>query len=111
LASAIRLYFDENVQIAVAEQMNARGIDSVTVRDLNLLGDEDIHHLERATGMGRVLCTYDQDFLRLHAEGMPHAGIVFGFNDHTTYDDWIRGLELLCGVLTAEEMHSQIEYL
>jgi hypothetical protein len=64
--------------------MNARGIDAVTVRDLKLLGDTDINHLQRASEMGRVLCTYDQDFLRLHAEGHLHMGIAFGFHDRTT---------------------------
>lgn len=58
LVSEIRLYFDESVEVEVAVQMRARGVDSVTVRDLGLLGDTDINHLQRASEMGRVLCTY-----------------------------------------------------
>jgi predicted nuclease of predicted toxin-antitoxin system len=58
LGSAIRLYFDENVEVVVAEQMRARGIEAVTVRDLRLRGDTDTNHLERASRMGYVLCTY-----------------------------------------------------
>lgn len=107
----IRLYFDESVEVAVAEQMKQRGIDAVTVRDLGLRGDKDINHLRRASEIGRVLCTYDTDFLRLHADGHPHAGIAFGFHDRTTYGDWVRGLELICGVLSADEMKNRIEYL
>jgi predicted nuclease of predicted toxin-antitoxin system len=49
LASAVRLYFDENVQVAVAEQMRERGIEAVTVRDLGLLGDSDENHLAGST--------------------------------------------------------------
>lgn len=109
--SDIRLYFDENVEVEVAEQMKQRGIDAVTVRDLSLLGDTDIHHLRRATDMGRVLCTYDADFLRLAAEGIEHAGIIFGFHDRTTYGDWVRGLELICSVYTLDDMKNQVEYL
>lgn len=109
--SDIRLYFDESVEVDVAEQMKQRGIDAVTVRDLDLLGDTDINHLQRASEMGRVLCTYDQDFLRLHAEGHFHTGIVFGFHDRTTYGDWVHGLELICGAMTADEMKNHIEYL
>jgi hypothetical protein len=111
LDSAIRLYFDENLQLTIAEQLRSRGIDVVTVRDLNLLGDSDLNHLTRASMMGRVLYTYDQDFLRLHAEGYEHAGIVFGFADRTTHGDWVRALELICGVLTADEMKNHIEYV
>ncbi len=111
LGSAIRLYFDEGVQVAVAQQMRSRGIDAVTVRDLGLLGDTDINHLLRASAMGRVLCTFDHDFLRLHAEGIPHAGIIIAQHFSTTIGDWVRGLEVICGVLSAEEMIDHIEYL
>ena len=109
--SDIRLYFDEGVQLAVAEQMRSLDIDAVTVRDLDLLGDTDINHLQRASEMGRVLCTHDHDFLRLHAEGIPHAGIVIAQQSDTTIGDWVRGLELICGAMTADEMKNHIEYL
>lgn len=109
--SDIRLYFDENVEVAVADQMRARGIEAVTVRDLNLLGDTDENHLARATRMGYVLCTYDADYPRMHAEGVQHSGIVFGREHSTTIGDWVRGLELICGAMTAEEMINHIEYL
>lgn len=56
-AGTIRFYLDENVQLAVAKQLRARGIDVVTVRELDMLGDSDTHHLARATEMSRVLCT------------------------------------------------------
>lgn len=109
--SGIRLYIDESVEADVAEQMQQRGIDAVTVRDLGLLGDTDINHLRRASEMGRVLCTYDTDFLRIAAAGADHAGIIFGFHDRTTYGDWVRGLELNCGAMTADEMKNHVEYL
>jgi hypothetical protein len=111
LGSAIRLYFDESLEVEVAEQMRRRGIDTVTVRDLGRLGDKDINHLRRASETGRILCTYDTDFLRLAAEGIEHSGIVFGFHDRTTYGDWVRGLELIYGVMTADDMKNHIEYL
>lgn len=111
MGSDIRLYFDEGVQVAVAEQMRNRGIDAVTVRDLELLGDADINHLQRASEMRRVVCTFDHDFLRLHAEGIPHAGIIIAQHFDTTVGDWVRGLELICGAMTADEMKNQIEYL
>lgn len=111
LDSVIRLYFDENVETTVADQMRARGIECVTVRDLGLLGDTDESHLQRATAMGFVLCTYDSDYPRLHAEGFPHAGMVFAKELTTTIGDWVRGLELICGAMTADEMKNHIEYL
>jgi hypothetical protein len=111
LVNAIRLYFDENVEIAVAEQIQAHGIEAVTVRDLARLGDTDENRLARATQMGHVLCTCDQDYLRLAAEGVEHAGIIFAQDRTTTIGDWLRRLELICGVLTAEDMKNHVEYL
>lgn len=110
MGSAIRLYFDENVQIAVAEQMRARGVVVVTVRELGLLGDSDQNHLARAKSTGYVVCTYDDDFLRLASEGTEHAGTMYA-NGEKTLSDWVKGLELICGVLTAEEMLNHIEYI
>jgi predicted nuclease of predicted toxin-antitoxin system len=111
LGSDIRLYFDENVQVAVAEQMQARGIDAVTARDLNLLGENDANHLQLAASMGRTICTHDYDFLRLHAEGVQHAGIIIAPQSTTTVGDWVRALELICSLMTADEMENHVEYL
>ena len=78
MATKVRFYLDENVQVAIARQLRRRGIDVVTVRDLEELGDENINHLERATSLGRVLCTHDADYVELAASGVEHAGIVLG---------------------------------
>lgn len=61
--------------------------------------------------MGYVLCTYDMDYPRLHADGIPHAGIVFAIERATSIGDWVRGLTLICSAMTADEMHNHIEYL
>ncbi len=111
MGSAIRLYFDENVDVEVATQMRERGVEVATVRDLGLLGDTDENHLKRATRMGYVLCTHDIDYLRLNAERVEHSGIVIYVSRHPSIGDWVRGLELICGTLTAEEMRNHVEYL
>ncbi len=104
MAAAIRLYLDENVPVVIAPQLRRKGIEVVTVRDLGRLGDSDENHLARATAMGYVLCTCDSDYLRLAASGVEHAGIVFGRQTRHTIGDWVRGLELLCRVYSAEDM-------
>jgi predicted nuclease of predicted toxin-antitoxin system len=84
LAADIRFYLDENMQVAIAEQLGRRGIDVVTARDLHQLGDDDANHLERATKMGRVLSTHDSDYIDLATAGTQHAGIIFGQQDKHT---------------------------
>jgi len=53
-AAVLRFYLDENVQVAVAVELKKHGIDAVTVRDLGLLGDDDLSHLRRAAEQDRV---------------------------------------------------------
>lgn len=55
-----------------------------------------------------MVFTQDADFLRLHAEGVPHAGIVYA-RQGTSVGDVIRGLMLIRQVLTAEEMAGHVE--
>lgn len=102
---------DENVDPEIAIQLVKGGIDAVTVRDLELLGDMDLNHLQKATEMQRVLCTHDQDFLRMHTEGIAHCGIAFGQHYGSTIGGWVRALRKLHSAKTAEEIIGMIEYL
>jgi hypothetical protein len=99
------------MQVVIAEQLKRRGIEAVTVRDLELLGDEDVNHLERATAMGCVLCTHDADFIALATAGIEHTGIVFGQQEKHFIGEWVNGLALIHAVYTAEEMRNRVEYL
>ena len=110
MEAAVSLYLDENLSPKIAEQLQRRGIDAVSVRELSLLGDTDVNHLERATEMGRVLVTTDVDFLRLAATGTPHAGIIFGKQQDHSFGDWVKNLELLCFIYTSKDMANHVEY-
>ena len=95
----------------IAEQLRHMGIDAVAVRELNLLGDSDSNHLEHATAMSRVLCTHDTDFLRLHAQGLEHTGIVFSPHYKASVGYLVKGLRDLHHTYRAEDMHNQVVYL
>lgn len=97
--------------LAVADQLRLRSIDAVTARDLDALGDSDEAHLARATALGRVLCTYDYDFVRLAAAGHEHAGIVIGQRSKHRIGDWVKQLERLCTVYSPEELKNSVQYL
>lgn len=107
----IRFYLDENLDLAIAEQLKRRGIDVVTVRDVGRLGNSDVNHLKRATEMGQVLCTQDDDFLRMAAEGMEHAGIVFHRHHRANVGVWVRALVDLHTFVTAKEMVNHVEFV
>jgi hypothetical protein len=91
----IRFYLDENVPLEVGRQLALSGVDVVSARGLDRLGDADRDHLRLATEQGRVLCTHDQDFLRLAAEGADHQGIAFLPQTGAGIGTWVRGLRAL----------------
>jgi hypothetical protein len=109
--SEVRFYWDENVPTAVAEQLVRQGIDAVSVKNLRHLGDSDINHLRRATEMGRMLCTYDADFLQINAQEVNHAGIAFAQQFQTTIGSWVKALRALHARMSAEDAIGQVVYL
>lgn len=107
----LRFYRDENLPVEIARQLRSRGVDAVTVRDLGYLSDTDSNHLERATTLGCVLCTYDTDFVGLALQGFSHAGIVVGHPERHYIGAWVTFLELMDAVLSDTDMVGRVEYL
>ena len=68
-------------------------------------------HLMFAARSGRVLVTQDVDFLRLHAEGVQHAGIVYCPQHSRTVGEMLRLLLLIHSALAPEEMINRVEFL
>ncbi len=93
----IAFYFDENMPVELANQLKRLGIDTVTVKDLELLGDGDHQHLQLAKAQDRVLCTYDRDYIRMAKLGIEHRGIVFIPGRYRDIGDLLR---LLIGLHT-----------
>ncbi|MCH8042407.1 MAG: DUF5615 family PIN-like protein [Planctomycetes bacterium] len=110
MAERIRYYTDEHVAKAVSRGLRQRGVDVLTVPEANMLGAADKEHLRMAAEQGRVIFTQDDDYLRLHAQGVRHCGIVYA-PQHTPIGTIVSGLMLLSQVATPEEMHDRIEFL
>ena len=66
--------------------------------------------MARQTATGRVVVTQDSDFLRLHADGRAHRGIIYA-SAHLSVGEMIRGQMLVQDLLTAEEMVNHLEFL
>jgi hypothetical protein len=106
----IRFLTDEHIPKAVASGLRARGIDVLTAGEAGQLGASDAALLAFAKAQGRVLITADADHLRLHAVGVPHAGILFAPSD-ASVGLLIGGAMLIAEVLGAEEMLNRVEFL
>lgn len=82
----------------------------LTVAEAGLLGSSDVEHLAGARADGRVIFTQDEDFPRLHAAGLDHAGIVYAPQE-TSIGEIVRGLILIHEVMESEEMIRHIEFI
>jgi len=73
----IRFHLYEHISAHIAQGLRRRNIDVTTTADAGLVGASDGAHLEFATASGRIVVTQDDDFLRLHGQGVAHAGIAY----------------------------------
>jgi hypothetical protein len=110
-SNELTFYFDESVELAISEQLAAGGLDVVSAHGLDLLGSDDRNHLERAAAMGRVLCTYDADFLRLAAEGIEHRGIIFAQQRKASIGGWVKEIRALHARFRADDLTGQVIFL
>jgi hypothetical protein len=109
--ASIRFLLDEHVAHAVAHGLRRRGIDALTPGEVGLLGATDEELLARAREEGCVIVTHDGDFLRLHATGVPHAGIAYSEQGARTIGQLIAGLVLMYEALPPEEIAGRVEFL
>lgn len=110
MSERIKVYLDEHVNLAIAAGLRRRDIDVLTTQEADMLGASDEEHLRLATSQSRVPFTQDDDFLRLHARSMEHAGIVY-VRQHAPVGYIVRGLTLIYQVLTPDEMKNRLEFL
>lgn len=111
MTRTIRFHLDEHVSPVVADGLRRRGIDVTTTQEVGLRGAGDDAHLVYCRSQGRVLFTSDDDFLRLHDQGVDHPGIVYCRQQSRSVGEMIRGLELIWEVLEPEEMRGKVEFL
>ncbi len=69
---SVAFYMDEHFHWAITQALRERGVDCLTVQEDGRRKTDDPLLLDRATKLGRVFLTYDQDFLR---EAAPNDAI------------------------------------
>ena len=96
---------------AIAAGVRRRGIDVTTTPDAGLLTACDEEQTAYARAEGRVIFTLDKDFLRIHAAGIPHAGIVYCRQGKLVIGGIIQGLTEIWEVMEPEEVRNWLVYL
>lgn len=110
MADRIRFYTDEQVARVIVDGLRRRSIDVLTCQEANLLGASDVDHLTYTTERQCVIFSQDDDFLRLHAAGLSHTGIVYA-HQRTPIGVVIQGLLLIHEVVEPHEMMNHVEFI
>jgi hypothetical protein len=106
---------DVHIRRAITVALLNRGVDVLTAQsdDSAELGDPDL--LDRATSLGRVLFSQDEDLLaeatRRQRDGIPFAGIVYAHQLYVTVGSCINDLELIAKVGTPDDLANRVQFL
>jgi hypothetical protein len=106
---------DVHVHVAITEGLRLRGVDVLTAQEDGARRLLDPALLDRATALGRVLFTQDDDLLREATERQRHsvafAGVIYGHQLKVTIGQCIGDLELIATVNEPEDCANRVEYL
>lgn len=111
----LRLYMDVHVPLAITEGLRRRGVDVLTTQSdgTDRLDDELL--LQRATDIGRILFSQDEDLLAIatsrRSKNLDFAGLIYAHQLGPGIGDIIDDLELFCVCADTEEIHNRIVYL
>lgn len=112
---SVAFYMDHHVKAAITDGLRRRGVDVMTCLADGTDRKEDEQVLQRATELGRVVFTQDDDFLSLADEWLEHgrdfAGAIYAHQLGITIGQAIRDLELVAKVLEPDEMRNRIVFL
>jgi hypothetical protein len=108
-------YMDVHVPGAVTEGLRRRGVSVLTSQEDGTRRDADDSLLVRATELGRLLVTQDEDFLPLAAQWQASSrrftGIAYTPQLRISIGRFIEDLELLALCATADELADRVTYL
>lgn len=102
---------DQNFPGPASLGLRRHEIDVLTAQESGRCGASDRDQLEFAFQEGRVLVTFDPDFLMLHKSGLSHAGICWCPEQKHSIGQLIQALLLIHGVLDGESMKNHVEFL
>ena len=112
---SLGLYMDVHAPAAITRGLVLRGVDVLTAQldGTTELADPDL--LDRATELGRVLFSQDEDLLAEAAKrqrrGVPFGGVIYAHQLGITIGQAINDLEILAQAGTSSDFANRVEYL
>ncbi|MBW1695430.1 MAG: DUF5615 family PIN-like protein [Deltaproteobacteria bacterium] len=106
---------DQHIPRAITEGLRLRGVDVITAYEdgADKMGDAEL--LDRATKLGRVLFTQDNDLLsecaRRQKEGIPFSGVIYAHQMRVSIGACIHDLEIISKAGEVEDLSNRIQFL
>jgi len=111
----VPLYLDVHVPRPITIELRRRGVTVLTAQEDGATTALDPDLLDRATGLGYVVFSQDDDFLmeaaRRQRAGIHFAGVVYGHQLRVTVGACIHDLELIAKLTEPDELRDCVEYL
>jgi len=111
----ISIYMNQHVPRAITEGLRLRDVDVMTAFEdgASELGDAEL--LLRASELGRVLFTQDDDLLTEAAarqdRGIPFSGVIYAHQMRVSIGACVHDLELIAKVGEAEDVANRVQFL
>ena len=111
----LAFYMDHHVHQSITDGLRRRGIEVITAFEDGHEREVDEALLERATALGRILVSQDDDILKIASHwqrsSREFAGVAYAIQQHIDIGGTIEYLELIAHLKTAEEMRNTVEYI
>ncbi|HXC03023.1 MAG TPA: DUF5615 family PIN-like protein [Opitutaceae bacterium] len=112
---SLRLYMDVHVPRGITDALRVRNVAVTTAQEDNHAEADDTALLARATALGCVLFTRDQDFLQISAawqrEAKPFTGVIFAHQLRVTIGRCVSDLSLIAEAGQPEDLANRVEHL
>jgi rRNA-processing protein FCF1 len=112
---AIALYMDQHVPRAITVGLRLRGVDVLTTYEDGTSELADPALLDRASELGRVLFTRDDDLLAEAASrqrnGIPFGGVIYAHQLRVSIGTCVQDLEIIAKAGEPEDLINGVQYL
>ncbi|MDH7486894.1 MAG: DUF5615 family PIN-like protein [Anaerolineae bacterium] len=112
---ALALYMDQHVPRAITIGLRLRGVDVITAYEDGASHLDDSELLDRASELGRVLFTQDDDLLseavRRQKEGIPFRGVIYAHQLRVSIGACVHDLEVIAKAGEPEDLFDRVEFL
>lgn len=112
---AVGIYMDVHIPRAITNGLRLRGVDVLTAQEDSTITLEDSDLLDRATELGRLLYSQDDDLLaeahfRLNQE-VKFSGVIYSHQLKSPIGKCVEDLEIIAKTFEPDEVENLIEFI